>query len=98
MLDKQIPATIQDTAMALLALHSINQPASEPHIAAAIQYLRDAVERARTAAELAWGILGLRAWSIDVGDAMMRLNALQVSDGSWQGNPFMTAIAIASQK
>jgi len=98
MLDKQIPATIQDTAMALLALRSINQAASEPHIAAAIQYLRDAVARAHTAAELAWGILALREWAIDVGDALNRLNALQASDRSWQGNPFITAVAILASK
>ena len=84
--------------MALLALRSINQPANEPHVAAAIQYLRDAVARAQTSAELAWGILALRQWAVDVGDAVNRLNALQASDGSWQGNPFITAIAVASQR
>lgn len=98
MLGKQIPATIQDTAIVLLALRSIHQPASEPHVAAAQQYLREAVARAKTCAELAWGILALRAWSIEVVDALARLNTLQARDGSWNRNPFITAVAIASQK
>jgi hypothetical protein len=99
MFDKEIPATIQDTAIALLALRAVGESADNVRIAAAIQFLRGAVARAKTSAELAWGIYSLRGWDVDVGDAVARLNALQSADGSWHGNPFITAIAaIASQK
>jgi hypothetical protein len=99
MLDKPVPATIQDTAVALLALHAAGVDVNDTRVAKAIQFLRDAVSRAKTPAELAWGVYALRDWSVDAGDAPARLNALQSDDGSWQGNPFITAIAaIANQK
>ncbi len=97
MLDQQIPATIQDTAIALLALRAVDEPGNDPHVASAIVFLRDAVARARTPAELAWGIAALREWSEDTRDATLRLRALQNEDGSWNGNPFITATA-ANQK
>jgi hypothetical protein len=99
MLGKTVPATIQDTAVTLLALRAVGVGADDAHIAGAIRFLGDAVAHAHTAAELAWGVYALRDWSVDVGDALTRLNALQDADGGWQGNPFITAIAaIASQK
>jgi hypothetical protein len=93
MLDKPMPATIQDTAITLLALRAAGHGASDARIAKAIQFLSDATARAKTPAELAWGIYALRDWNIGAGDAAARLNALQAADGSWQGNPFITAIA-----
>lgn len=98
MLGKKIPATIQDTAVALLALHAAQVTRGEERVAKAIEYLRKVVARAPTPAELAWGIYALRDWSVEIGDAVARLNALQSADGSWGGNPFVTAIARTSQK
>lgn len=98
MLDKQMPATIQDTSVALLALRAVGVTEDEGRMTKAIAYLRHAVAQARTAAELAWGVWALRAWGADIGDALTRLNALQRADGSWDGNPFITAIAAISQK
>jgi len=99
MLDRPVPATIQDTAVALLALHAAGFDASDKRVANAIQFLRDVLVRAKTSAELAWGIYALRDWRVDVGDAPTRLNGLQNDDGSWRGNPFITAIAaMANQK
>ncbi len=89
MLDKPLPATIQDTAIALLALRAGD--ATKPD--AAITYLQNTLARAQTAAELAWGIYALDAWSVRLSDARARLRASQKSDGSWEGNPFTTAIA-----
>ena len=97
MLDKPVPATIQDTAIALLALRAAGHRASDARIAKAIQFLSDATVRAKTPAELAWGIYALRDWNDGAGDAAARLNALQVADGSWQGNPFITAIALMAE-
>ncbi len=96
MLDKQIPATIQDTAVVLRALHAAGETRSAGRVAQAIEYLRNAVARAQTPAELAWGIYALRDWGMGTGDALARLEALQQSNGSWNDNPFITAIA--SQK
>ena len=93
MLDKKIPATIQDTAIALLALRAVGVTEDEGRMAKAIDYLRRAVDQARTAAELAWGIWALREWGFEIGDSVARLNALQRADGSWDGNPFITALA-----
>jgi hypothetical protein len=98
MLDKPMPATIQDTAVALLALRAVNVSRDAWQVTKAVAYLRGAVSRAQTPAELAWGIYALRACGDDVGDAVARLNARQNADGSWQGNPFITAIALTSQK
>ncbi|MBI3914008.1 MAG: hypothetical protein HY327_07460 [Chloroflexi bacterium] len=97
MIDKKIPATIQDSAIALLALRAAEIPADDARIRAAIQYLRDAVARAATTAELGFGILALDAWGIEVNGARVRLNALQKNDGSWDRNPFLTAIAMSVQ-
>jgi squalene cyclase len=98
MLGKKIPATIQDTAIALLALRAVGELGSNAPVAAALRFLRDALARVKTPVELAWGINGLRNWGADVGDAIARLNVLQRADGSWSGNPFITAIARTSQK
>jgi squalene cyclase len=97
MLDKQIPATIQDTAVALLALRAANV-SDEPRIAPAIDFLHGAVARAKTPAELAWGVYALQGWNVAVSDALVRLNALQRADGSWGGNPFITAVARLANK
>jgi squalene cyclase len=98
MLDKKIAATIQDTAVALLALRAVGVASGEGRVAKAIEYLQNAVARAQTPAELAWGICALRDWGFEIGDSRARLNALQRADGSWDGNPFLTAIVLTSQK
>jgi squalene cyclase len=98
MLNKKIPATIQDTAVALLALRTVGESASDARIAAALQFLRGALAHMQTPVELAWGIYAPRDWNSEVGDAIARLNALQSADGSWGGNPFITAIALSSQR
>ncbi len=93
MLDQPMPATIQDSAVTLLALHGAAVNASHARVSKTISFLRDAMTRAKTPAELAWGIYALREWGVDVAEALARLNALQEPSGSWQGNPFITAIA-----
>ena len=124
MIGKPIPATFQDTAVALLALRAANvtgDPSTgsgqaQWQVARGIEYLHSAVSRAQTAVELAWGIwalaigdwrLGIRDWrpvlsgaeGLELDDALARLKGLQRADGSWGGNPFITAIAmLASEK
>lgn len=98
MLGKKIPATIQDTSVALLALRSVGVTEDEGRRTKALHYLRDALTRAQTSAELVWGIYALKSWKVEMSDALQRLNAMQRTDGSWDGNPFITAIAMSSQK
>jgi hypothetical protein len=98
MLDKAIPATIQDTAVALLALQAAGAAPSDARVNAALKFMVDSIARIRTPAELAWSIFALRHWNVQVGDASARLAALQSADGSWQGNPFITSIAILASK
>ncbi len=97
MLGKPVPATIQDTAVTLLALRAVGVSADDAHISGAIRYLGDAVAHAQTAAELAWGVYALRDWNVDSGDALTRLSVLQDANAGWQGNPFITAIALKAE-
>ena len=98
MLDKQVSATIQDSAIALLALHAVGASASDARVSAALEFLKSAMVRAKTAAELVWGIYALSDWGIEAGDAITRLNALQMASGSWIGNPLITAIALLASQ
>ena len=101
MLAKPIPATIQDTAIALCALDAVapkggfsRKTTADSQIAKAIQFLQTVIAQAKTPAALAWGIYALRVWNVQVEDALVRLNGLQSADGSWQANPFITAIVM----
>ncbi len=97
MIDKPIPPTIQDTAIALRAIRAMDA-ADRAQIPPAILFLRDALSRAKTSSELAWGVYGLRDWGLETKDWLAQLNSLQGADGSWNGNPFSTAIAILAQR
>ena len=94
MIGKKIPATIQDTAVALLSLRAAGVTSGVGQVTKAVEYLRRAVAQAQTPAELAWGVYALRDWKVEAGDAIGRLKARQSADGSWSGNPFYTATAL----
>lgn len=96
MIDKPIPSTIQDTAIALRAIKAAGVD-DQTRTAPAILGLRDALSRAKTAAELAWGIYALRDWGEETNNWRTLLNSLQSSDGSWNSNPLITAIAMLAQ-
>jgi hypothetical protein len=93
MFGKPVPPTVQDTAVALLALQAGNKSREDAKIGKAVDYLGNAMGQARTPAELAWGIFALGAWKADTGNLAARLNAMQSPDGSWRANPFITAVA-----
>jgi hypothetical protein len=94
MFGKPVPATIQDTAVALLALKAAGTARQEPPIDKAIAYLNTALAAAKTPAELAWGLYAQAIWKSETGTLATRLNALSSPDGSWNANPFITAIAV----
>jgi hypothetical protein len=97
MIDKPIPPTIQDTAIALRAIRVMDAD-DQFQVPSAILFLRDAMSRAKTASELAWGTYALRDRGVETKDSLARLNSLQGADGSWNGNPFSTAIAVLAQR
>lgn len=98
MFGKPIPSTIQDTAVALLALQAVGKSREDAKIGNALGYLGNALGQARTSAELAWGIFGLSGWKVETGTLTARLNALVSPDGSWQANPFITAVALLANR
>jgi hypothetical protein len=98
MFGKPVPPTIQDTAVALLALEAAGKSREDAKIEQALGYLGSALGQARTSAELAWGIFGMSTWKMETASLTVRLNALGRPDGSWQANPFITAIAMLANK
>ena len=92
MLGKTMPATAQDTALVLVAMRFVN--ANDAMMRQAIQYLRDVVTRAQTSSELAWTIYALNELHLSEHSMLKRLQQLRRADGSWDGNPFITALAI----
>jgi hypothetical protein len=98
MLGKVLPPTIQDTAVALVALQMTGQTRDVRQVVEGIDYMRKALASASTPAELAWGACALNVVGGDGRESLARLNVLQQSDGSWQGNPFVTAIAALANR
>ena len=98
MIDKPIPATIQDTAMALLALRAVGVTQDDSRVSRALAYLVQALANARTTAELAFGLWAASEWQIAKSEWSARLNSLQRPDGSWDGNPFYTSVALLAQR
>ncbi len=98
MIDKPIPATVQDTAVALIALRAAGVGSDDARVARGLQFLRETVTEAKTTAELAWGAWAIGSWRLEVGSWIGRLTSLQRVDGSWEGNPFYTAIALLAQE
>ncbi len=92
MLGAELPATIINTGLVVGVLNAL--AVSDPAVTRGYEWLASRLQEARTAPELAWGIWGLRGHPELSGDAPARLNALIRADGSWDGNPFISAIAV----
>jgi squalene cyclase len=97
MIGQSLLPTIQETAIALLALHAAGQNSESDCVASGIRFLRTGCERATSGADLAWGTLALRRLIVPVAGVSERLAARQAEDGSWQHNPFITSIALMAQ-
>lgn len=94
MLGKPVPPTPQDTAVALIALNRSRVSPADPRVQGGLRFLADVATRSGSPADLAWAIDGLHHWNVDVNSVCARLADLQLADGSWQGNPLTTAIAM----
>ncbi|MCX6032323.1 MAG: hypothetical protein NT169_23890 [Chloroflexi bacterium] len=95
MLGGQLPPRAHPTAWALLALARVARDAIQPEDLAA---LRAEMRRDGGALALAWGLLALRVLGEDDAEATNRLSAQQRADGSWNGNPFHTAVALLAER
>ena len=95
MLGGQLPARAHPTAWALLALARVAPQVIRPEDVAT---LRAEVRRDGGALALAWGVLALRVLGQDAVEASAQLAAQQRPDGSWNGNPFHTAVALLAER
>jgi hypothetical protein len=86
------PATIVTSSLALISLGGFG--ISNEVVGNARGWLAGKMEQVSTAAELAWGLWAARTPQFDAGPALARLQTLQRADGSWDGNPLTTAVAM----
>lgn len=92
MFDKAFSPTVADTAATLLALKAAGE-GSSPAATAGLARLRELLRDTRSPLGLAWGALAIRAYGASSEAARGQLVGLQSPDGSWQANPFTTALA-----
>jgi len=90
MFDALLPARAAPTAWSLMALHAL---APEVILAEDIQTLRGEMAQDGGLLALSWGLLALRLLGEDSPEAESQLLAAQSENGSWQDNPYLTAIA-----
>jgi len=90
MFDANLPARVTPTALALLALAKIDQNEITP---GDLLSLRNEMIQDGGIMALAWGLLALHILGEEYAEARASLSSQQDSDGSWNGNPYLTAIA-----
>ncbi|MCZ7572264.1 MAG: terpene cyclase/mutase family protein [Ardenticatenaceae bacterium] len=93
MFDKPLEPRAYQTALVLLALRPALE-AEEADIRDGIAALRRQMAAEQGAMTLAWGLLALRVWDQAGTAGADALLAQQRPDGSWEGNPFVTAAAL----
>jgi len=102
MIDNEVPASIPETALVLLALRAgqaitatpapVDAAGPDPHIPAGLAYLRRSLDPVPGALSLAWSVLALSAWGADASEAAALLRSAQGGAGDWSGNPATTAL------
>jgi hypothetical protein len=90
MFDALLPARVTPTALALLALQEIS---SHEIVPGDIEALRKGMFDEGGTMALAWGLIALHALGEEDAEARAELFSMQGPDGSWDGNPYLTAIA-----
>jgi hypothetical protein len=92
----ELEASAMSTALALAALGAAGVPENRPAVGAGIRFLARALGGDVSTASLAWILLALKCFpsgaSVLAG-LKVRLGRLQMSDGSFRGNLFETALA-----
>jgi hypothetical protein len=97
MLGKALPATPQETCLALLALKVTGVAESHPAVAAGLHFLAEgAASSSNSASGAAWHLFGLKTWDKEPPGLRETIVSGQLATGSWAGSPFVTAAAILS--
>jgi squalene cyclase len=91
MFDGVLPAHTIPTALSLLALHAHAPTFIQPGDTAVLR--QKAIEDGGAKA-LGWALLTLRTLGEETSALLTQLLAVQQADGSWEGNPHSTAIAL----
>lgn len=91
MLNAFFPARAIPTAWAILALAELSPEQLFP---ADVAVLRDEMQRDNGTPALAWGLAALHSLGQEDSEAGTRLLALQAANGSWETNPYVTALAL----
>lgn len=94
MFSRALPPRAQSTAWSLLALQ---RTAPERIVPEDVEALAGEMHSEGSASALAWGLIALRAMGQTDARAADRLAALQRGDGSWDGSPYLTALALLSE-
>lgn len=91
MFDLHLPARVTPSALALLALAEI---APNEILPGDIQALRNEMFQDGGVMALAWGLKTLHILGEEDAETRSALVSTQDTDGSWDGNPYLTAIAL----
>lgn len=94
MVTGELSPTIEDTVISLLALQALGVNNNATQLGS--EWLSGRLAHARTAGELAWLTWFFRSQGQVPKPLNDRLTEVQRKDGSWNGNPFITAIAIVA--
>jgi hypothetical protein len=86
------PATIVNTSLTLISLGGF--AVGGEVIDKAHTWLARSLLEARTATEIAWGTWAESTLGVDASTGRARLESLRLANGSLDGNPFTTAVAI----
>lgn len=94
MLGKALPATIPETALALLALRALGLATDHPAVQAGLGFLGTSSPDLSSGSEDSWRLLGLKAWDRTVPGLQESVVARQQDGGGWGGSPFITSVAL----
>ncbi len=94
MLGKALPATVQETALALLALRAAGLAMDDPVVAGGLGYLAAPGPDTAGGTDQAWRLLGLRTWGRDLPGLPESLAAGLKETGGRPVGPFSTAVAL----
>jgi hypothetical protein len=97
MFGKGLPPTVQETALALIAMERLEKPADDGVMARGLDWLMRSLPERESPQEIAWGLLALKALGAQSGvrdPLAARLSRAQAADGGWQQSTFVTAAAV----
>jgi Prenyltransferase and squalene oxidase repeat len=96
MFGSEVPATIVDTALVLIALRRLG--ITDVAAGKAEAELSRRLRQGGTSAELAWYGWAERESQLGAASTLARFQDLQRADGSWDSNPLTTAVALLALK